>query len=84
MRAWGREPLSPRSRAEVDADGVRQVPAGEEAAANCIRANDAVLVPGGFPATPELLDRAGYNVIAVPAGQAALLDGGLSCQSLRF
>ena len=63
---------------------VLEVPAGEEASANCIRVNDCVLVPDGYPATADLLDSEGYRVIAVPAGQAALLDGGLSCQSLRF
>lgn len=63
---------------------VLEVPAGEEASANCIRVNDQVLVPDGYPATAELLDSAGYKVVTVPAGQAALLDGGLSCQSLRF
>ena len=63
---------------------VLEVPAGEEASANCIRVNGYVLVPGGYPATAELLDSAGYRVMTVPAGQAALLDGGLSCQSLRF
>lgn len=63
---------------------VLEVPGGEEAAANCIRVNDHVLAPGGFPATRDLLESAGYSVMTVPAGQAALLDGGLSCQSLRF
>jgi dimethylargininase len=63
---------------------VLEVPAGEEAAANCICVNDCVLAPGGYPATADLLDSAGYRVMTVPAGQAALLDGGLSCQSLRF
>jgi dimethylargininase len=60
------------------------VPQGEEAAANSIRVNDTVLVPEGFPATTELLTRANFSVKTVPARQAALLDGGLSCQSLRF
>lgn len=63
---------------------VLKVPAGEEAAANCIRVNDHVLAPDGYPATRGVLEEAGYSVITVPAGQAALLDGGLSCQSLRF
>lgn len=63
---------------------VLQVPAGEEAAANAIRVNDTVLVAEGFPATAEILTSAGYAVQTLPASQAALLDGGLSCQSLRF
>jgi dimethylargininase len=60
------------------------VPPCEEAAANSVRINDKVLVPAGFPATAELLDRAGYEVEVVSISQAALLDGGLSCMSLRL
>jgi len=63
---------------------VLTVPPGEEAAANSIRVNDAVLVPDGFPATAGMLARAGYAVKSMPVSQAALLDGGLSCMSLRF
>jgi len=60
------------------------VPAGEEAAANSIRVNERVLVPEGFPATVEMLQRENYKVETVPVSQAALLDAGLSCMSLRF
>lgn len=63
---------------------VLEVPRGEEAAANSIRVNDTVLVPEGFPATADLISAAGHSVKTLPATQAALLDGGLSCQSLRF
>jgi len=62
---------------------VLTVPGGEEAAANSIRVNDTVLVPDGFPETAGLLAREGYQVETVPVSQAALLDGGLSCMSLR-
>jgi dimethylargininase len=60
------------------------VPPGEEAAANSIRVNDAVLVPQGFPGTAELLDGAGFDIVLVKISQAALADGGLSCMSLRL
>ena len=63
---------------------VLTVPAGEEAAANSIRVNETVLVPAGFPATAELLAREDYSVETISVSQAALLDGGLSCMSLRF
>ena len=63
---------------------VLTVPAGEEAAANVIRINNKVLVPAGYPGTAELIKRAGYAVEVMGVGQAALLDGGLSCMSLRF
>lgn len=63
---------------------VLTVPRGEEAAANSIRVNDTVLVPAGFPATAELLAREGYAVETLAVSQASLLDGGLSCMSLRI
>lgn len=63
---------------------VLTVPRGEEAAANSIRINDTVLVPAGFPATAELIAREGYAVQTAAVSQASLLDGGLSCMSLRL
>jgi len=63
---------------------VLTVPEGEEAAANSVRVNGTVFVPAGFPATAALIARAGYKVEVLRISQAALLDGGLSCMSLRF
>jgi dimethylargininase len=63
---------------------VLTIPSGEEAAANSIRVNDRVLVPAGFPATEALIDRQKYEYELVSVSQAALLDGGLSCLSLRY
>lgn len=63
---------------------VLTVPAGEEPAANSIRVNDTLLIPTGFPATAEMLAREGYSIHQVPVTQPSLLDGGLSCMSLRF
>ena len=63
---------------------VLTVPRGEEAAANSVRVNDTVLVPAGFPATAELIALAGYATEVLAVSQAALLDGGLSCMSLRL
>jgi dimethylargininase len=57
---------------------------GEEAAANSIRFNDVVLVPEGFPDTAETLAKAGYDLREIPNTEAAKLDGGMSCLSLRF
>jgi dimethylargininase len=79
--------LATRRLAETDcftSYQVIEVPRGEEAAANCIRVNDTVLMPAGFPRTAEQVEAAGFEVDLLPATQAALLDGGLSCQSLRF
>jgi len=63
---------------------VLTVPEGEEAAANSIRVNDRVLVPAGYPATAALLTRENFAIEMLRVSQAALLDGGLSCMSLRF
>ena len=57
---------------------------GEGAAANAIRFNDRVFLSAGHPRTAERLDKAGFAVVELPMSQAALLDGGLSCLSLRY
>ena len=57
---------------------------GEDAAANAIRFNELVLMPAGFPQTAERLSAAGYDVREVGNTEAAKLDGGMSCLSLRF
>ncbi|OED37644.1 dimethylarginine dimethylaminohydrolase [Chromatiales bacterium (ex Bugula neritina AB1)] len=57
---------------------------GEEACANSIRFNELLVVPDGFPRTAELLDKAGYRVTSIGNTEAAKLDGGMSCLSLRF
>ncbi len=57
---------------------------GEEAAANAIRVNDLVLLPAGYPRTAEALAKAGYRLREIRNTEAAKLDGGMSCLSLRF
>jgi dimethylargininase len=66
--------------------GYRVIPvaAGEEAAANAIRFNDAVLFPAGFPRTRDRLVAAGFAVTEIGNAEGAKLDGGMSCLSLRF
>lgn len=59
-------------------------PADEAPAANLIRFNDTVFCPAGFPKTKALLEAEGYDVVALNAAEAAKVDGGLSCMSLRF
>jgi len=60
------------------------VPDGEEDAANAIRVNDRVLLASGYPETAKMLRDHGYNVVEIDISEAAKLDGGLSCMSLRF
>jgi len=57
---------------------------GEEACANTIRFNHLVIMPAGFPKTRDSLTQAGYDVREVGNTEAAKLDGGMSCLSLRF
>lgn len=57
---------------------------GEEAAANAIRFNDRVVMAAGFPGTQARLEQAGYKVVTIGNTEAAKLDGGMSCLSLRF
>ena len=57
---------------------------GEEACANTIRFNELVIMPSGFPKTSERLTKAGFNVKSIGNSEAAKLDGGMSCLSLRF
>ncbi|MDX1515034.1 MAG: dimethylarginine dimethylaminohydrolase [Gammaproteobacteria bacterium] len=63
---------------------VIEAPGGEEAAANLVRVNDVVLLRSGFPRARTLLEAAGFALKILDADQAALVDGGLSCMSLRF
>ncbi len=67
-------------------DGYRLVAVapGEEAAANAVRVNDHVLMPAGFPATAARIRAAGFTVVELPNTEAAKVDGGMSCLSLRF
>jgi dimethylargininase len=60
------------------------VPPGEEYAANCVRVNDHVLFPAGFPRMQRALERLGYDLIALDMSEFQKMDGGLSCLSLRF
>ncbi|MCL4871129.1 MAG: N(G),N(G)-dimethylarginine dimethylaminohydrolase [Anaerolineae bacterium] len=61
------------------------VPQPEEAyAANCIRVNDHVLLPTGYPQLETTLQKRGYTVITLDMSEFRKMDGGLSCLSLRF
>ena len=57
---------------------------GEEASANAVRVNDRVLMPEGFPRTAARVRDAGFSVVELPNSEAAKVDGGMSCLSLRF
>ncbi|NNF98339.1 MAG: N(G),N(G)-dimethylarginine dimethylaminohydrolase [Desulfobacteraceae bacterium] len=60
------------------------IPEAESYAANCIRVNDQVLIPAGYPKTRAAIEAAGLKTIPVDTSEFRKLDGGLSCLSLRF
>ncbi|MGB8673884.1 MAG: hypothetical protein WCD27_05980 [Candidatus Acidiferrales bacterium] len=61
-----------------------RVPSNENYAANCLRLNDAVLIPSGFPLLESSLRQGGYDVHPLEMSEFQKMDGGLSCLSLRF
>jgi dimethylargininase len=56
----------------------------ESYAANCVRVNDYVLIPAGFPKIAEALIARGFKVLPIEVSEFRKMDGGLSCLSLRF
>jgi dimethylargininase len=60
------------------------VPPEEEYAANCIRVNDYVIIPAGYPQTKQKINEAGFQTIELEMSEFRKQDGGLSCLSLRF
>ncbi|MBG9451219.1 N(G),N(G)-dimethylarginine dimethylaminohydrolase [Cytobacillus firmus] len=60
------------------------VPPEEEYAANCIRVNDYIIMPSGYPHTKQKINEAGFQTIELDTSEFRKLDGGLSCLSLRF
>jgi dimethylargininase len=60
------------------------VPEEEAYAANCLRINDFVLVPEGYPRILAAIREAGLRELLVDTSEYRKLDGGLSCLSLRF
>jgi dimethylargininase len=71
-------------REEFRGREVIRVEERENYAANCVQANDAVLLAAGHPAMQASLSRLGYKVIPLDVSEYRKMDGGLSCLSLRF
>lgn len=56
----------------------------ESYAANCVRVNDRVLVPAGYPLLTAELNARGFRPLPLEMSEFRKMDGGLSCLSLRF
>lgn len=78
--------LSCRFKERDEFKGFRKivVPEGEEYCANCLFLGDQLLVPEGFPATAELLDKNGFKPDFIGMSEFRKMDGGLTCLSLRW
>ncbi len=77
---------TPRLAATGCFDGYRVLftAPGEEGAANAIRFNDLVILSAAFGKTAGMLREAGHAVVGIRGTEFDLLDGGMSCLSLRF
>jgi dimethylargininase len=72
------------TKPEFQKFNILEIPEEESYAANCIRVNDKVIIPAGFPKTKNIISTAGFDVVEVDVSEFQKLDGGLSCLSLRF
>jgi dimethylargininase len=69
---------------QFDQYDIIRVAEAENYAANCVRVNEYVLIPEGYPNLYQALAQCGYQVLAVDTSEYRKMDGGLSCLSLRF
>lgn len=60
------------------------VPEDELYAINSMNINGTVLVPEGFPKTLKIIEDLGYPTKVVSTNEFRLIDGSLTCLSLRF
>lgn len=56
----------------------------ETYSANCLKVNDYLLIPKGFPKSKKKIAALGYNIIEVEMSEFRKMDGGLTCLSLLF
>ena len=52
--------------------------------ANCLRVNDYLLIPKGFPKSEKKILELGYKIIELEMSEFRKMDGGLTCLSLLF
>lgn len=73
-----------KSLLDIPMPHVISIPQQESYSANCIRVNDAVLVPSGYGYLATELERRGLRPLPLDMSEYKKMDGGLSCLSLRF
>lgn len=63
-------------------EGAEPLAVDEPAAANCVRANDRLILPAGNPRTAERLRERGFNVVEVDVSELQKAEAGVTCMSL--
>ena len=63
-------------------EGVEPFAVLEPAAANCVRANDRLIMPAGNPRTAEALRDRGFHVVEVDVSELQKAESGVTCMSL--
>lgn len=63
-------------------EGAEPVAVEEPAAANCVRANDRLILPSGNPRTAEQLRKRGFLVVEVDVSELQKAEAGVTCMSL--
>ena len=53
-------------------------------AANCLRVNEHILMPAGFPRAKEKIAVLGLTILELAVDEIRKMDGGLTCMSLRL
>jgi dimethylargininase len=56
----------------------------ESYSANCLRVNNFLLIPEGFPKSKKKILELEYNIIELDMSEFRKMDGGLTCLSLLF
>jgi dimethylargininase len=71
-------------RDEFRGFSILRVAPEETYAANCLRVNDWLLIPAGYPGVQGSLEELGLELVPLEMSEFRKMDGGLSCLSLRF
>jgi dimethylargininase len=71
-------------RPEFKSYRIIRVDDAEAYAANCVRINDYVIMPSGYPKLQAALEAFDYKPLPLDMSEYRKMDGGVSCLSLRF
>ena len=76
--------FNPRCVDPAQFAGVEPMPVDEHepAAANCLRAGDALILPAGNPRTAAALRNRGFDVVEVDVSELQKAESGVTCMSL--